>query len=168
MQIPADLAQSWLTWQCQAVPGIIRGVIVAIDDEGLLGDVLAFHPEEGDGRSLMMDYAYIALKDGKGLVKTRLEYGPDNKRLCDLVACPLLINGKPVAVMSMIMAVRSEQQLKTLLKLVQWAGVWMKTLASVHQQRTKKRNTGIFFLTLAKSIHEQASTLMLWNLLLKN
>lgn len=158
MSIPADLAQEWLIWQCQVVSGIIRGMVFAIDDDGSLGEVIASHPESGEGRSLMKDYAYSALKEGKGLVKIRQKYGPSDERLCDLVACPILIDGKPVAVMSMIMAVRSEQQLHTLLKLVQWSGLWMKTLASVHQQRSKKRNTGIFFLTLARSIHEQPST----------
>ena len=157
MAIPSDLAKDWLNWQCQVVSGIIRGVIVNIDHAGEMGDVLACYPEPGDGQSLLQDSAYEALKEGRGLVKTQQNYGPNNSRSCDVIACPLMVDGKPVAVVSMIMSVRAEQQLRTLLKLMQWSGTWAKTLVSIEEQRAKKRNTGIFFLTLAKSIHEQPS-----------
>ena len=157
MSIPSDLAQDWLAWQCQVVSGIIRGVVVDIDNDGSLSDVLACYPETGDGQALMMDAAYEVLKTGKGLIQTQKTYGPEDIRSCDVIACPLLVEGKPVAVVTMIMSLRSGQQLQTLLKLVQWSGIWVKTLVSIHEQRNKKRNTGIFFLTLAKSIHEQPS-----------
>lgn len=158
MSIPADFAKQWLEWQCQVVSGVIRGMLFGVDEEGKLSESIVMHPDSGDSQDLMRQSAANALLENKGLVLTRQTYGSDHDRSCDLVACPLLVEGKPVAVLAIMLAVRSRQQLETLLKLLSWSGIWMKTLLEVQAQRTKKRNTGIFFLTLAQAIHEHRSS----------
>jgi len=32
--LPAEIARSWLVWQCKMVPGVIHGAIFAINVEG--------------------------------------------------------------------------------------------------------------------------------------
>lgn len=160
MSVSADLAQEWLVWQCKMVTGIIRGVFYPVTDDAHLGEPLSVWPNEVDadqqrGDVQLQDAAAQVLKSKRELALSRQLYGRDKNRTGDIVACPLFVDERLVAVVAVLMSPRAELQLQTILKLQQWSALWMKTL--LQQQRVAKRNTGLFFWTLATAINEQPS-----------
>lgn len=161
MSVSADLAQEWLDWQCKMVTGIIRGVFYPVTEDAHLGAPLSEWPNKGDasqqlGHLQLQDAAAQVLKNKRELALSRQLYGHDKNRTGDIVACPLFVDERLIAVVAMLMSPRADLQLQTILKLQQWSASWMKTL--LHQQQAATRNTGVFFLTLATAINEQAST----------
>ena len=161
MSVSADLAQEWLAWQCKMVTGIIRGVFYPVTEDAHLGAPLSVWPNKGDasqqlGNLQLQDAAAQVLKNKRELALSRQLYGHDKNRTGDIVACPLFVDERLVAVVAILMSPRADLQLQTILKLQQWSASWMKTL--LHQQQAATRNTGLFFLTLATAINEQAST----------
>lgn len=160
MSVSADLAQEWLAWQCKMVTGIIRGVFYPVTEDAHLGAPLSVWPNEGDasqqlGNLPLQDAAAQVLKNKRELALSRQLYGHDKNRTGDIVACPLFVDERMVAVVAILMSPRAELQLQTILKLQQWSASWMKTL--LQQEGAAKRNTGLFFWTLATAINEQPS-----------
>ena len=127
--LSTELAQTWLSWQCRMVAGIIRGKIYRTGAGNTLGTLLATWPGEGEGESQLEQAAVEVLKAGRGKVFPKQKYGPNLQRTCDLVSCPLLIDGQPVAVLSVMISTRSEPQQHAVLQLLQWGGLWMESLA---------------------------------------
>jgi len=127
--LPQELAQRWLAWQCRMVAGIIRGKLYLYTGGETLGEPVATWPGDGEGREQLEQAAVMALKTGRGKVLSKQKYGPGNQRTCDLISCPLLVDGKPVAVVSAMISARSEAQQHAVLQLLQWGGLWMESLA---------------------------------------
>ncbi|MCB1761076.1 MAG: HlyD family efflux transporter periplasmic adaptor subunit [Gammaproteobacteria bacterium] len=126
--LSSNLAETWLAWQCRMVAGIIRGAIYRVDEQGTIGDPLSFWPGEGEGELRLLEVATKSLAAGRGLVASKRRYGPGGQRTCDLVSCPLLIRGTPVAVVSAMISTRSAAQQHAVLQLLQWGGLWMESL----------------------------------------
>jgi len=124
-----ELAQRWLTWQCRMVAGIIRGNLYLYAGSETPGELIATWPGEGEGRELLDHAALLALRAGRGKMLAKQKYGPGNQRTCDLISCPLLLDGQPVAVVSVMISTRPEAQQHAVLQLLQWGGLWMKSLA---------------------------------------
>ncbi len=145
-----DLAQTWLTWQCRMVAGIIRGALYLPVDAKRIGSAISTWPGEGEGESQLIDAATQALMENHGVVRSQQHYGPGNQRICDLVACSLLVDNKPVAVVAVMVSARSASQQHAVLQLLQWGGLWMETL--VHQHSAAQREAGPFSSTLLTAI----------------
>ena len=137
--LPTDLANSWLTWHCRMVAGIIRGALYLPLDSGKTGSAISMWPAEGqvEGETQLIDVASQALTENRGVVRSKERYGPENRRVCDLVASPLLVNDEPVAIAVLMISPRSELQQHAILQLLQWGGEWMGTL--VKQQSASQR-----------------------------
>lgn len=148
--LSADLAQTWLAWQCGMIAGIIRSTIYFPGDAENIGSAIASWPGEGEGEPQLIDMAKQALSEKRGLVRSQQRYGPSDQRTCDLIACPLLVDGKPVAVVAMMISARSEPQQHAVLQLLQWGGLWMETL--LQQQSAAQREEGAFALTAMTAI----------------
>lgn len=144
--LPVDLAQEWLAWQCRMIAGIIRGALYLPADAEQLDSAISIWPGEGEGESQLIDAATQALTENRGVVRSQQRHGPGNRRVCDLVACPLLIEDELVAVVAVMISTRSEPQQHAVLQLLQWGGLWMETL--VRQQTAKQLEAGAFSLTL--------------------
>ncbi|PCJ14434.1 MAG: hypothetical protein COB04_15210, partial [Gammaproteobacteria bacterium] len=54
-RLPGDLAEQWLTWQCRAIAGIIRGAIYFPNDNGGLESAIATWPDDSEAYSLKGD-----------------------------------------------------------------------------------------------------------------
>lgn len=150
LPLSAELAQTWLAWQCRMVAGIIRGALYLIPEPGRLDAAISIWPGKGEGQAQLQDTAAQALKDKQGTIRSQLKYGPGNHRICDLIACPLLVNGEPVAVVSVMISTRSEPQEHAVLQLLQWGGLWLETL--IHQQSEAQREVSAFTLALMTEI----------------
>ncbi len=151
-----DLAQTWLTWQCRMIAGIIRGALFLPVDAERIGSAISTWPGGGGSASQLIDAATQALAENRGVARSLQKYGPENRRTCDLVACPLLVDDKPVAVVTVMISPRSESQQHAVLQLLQWGGLWMETL--IHQQSAVQREAGAFSLTLMTAILGHSSS----------
>ena len=154
--LSAELAQKWLAWQCRMVAGIIRGALYLPVDAQRLDPAISSWPEEGEGESLLMGVATQALLKNRGVVSSQQRYGPENQRACELIACPLMVNRKPVAVVAVMISPRSEAQQHAVLQLLQWGGLWMETL--LQQQSAAQHEAGAFALTAMTAILGHSSS----------
>ncbi len=154
--LPTGVAQTWLAWQCRMVAGIIRGALFPPIDAAHLGSAISIWPCEGEGQSQLIDAATRALEQGRGQVRSQQHYGPGNHRTCDVIACPLLVDNLPVAVVAVMVSTRSEPQQNAVLQLLQWGGLWMETL--VRQQAAAQRETGAFSVTLVTAILDRSAS----------
>ncbi|RKZ43665.1 MAG: hypothetical protein DRQ58_12310, partial [Gammaproteobacteria bacterium] len=127
-----ELAEAWLSWQCQMLSGTIRGKLYQASAGKPLGSVLAIWPEPGEGERYLHAAANKALTKGKGTIYTRVQYGPGDKRIADIISCPLQVGGQIFAVVSVMLSTRADSQHQAVLQLLQWGGLWMDTLV---QQR---------------------------------
>lgn len=125
-----ELARTWLAWQCRMVAGIIRGNLYLCSGSETPGELIATWPNQGEGAAQLQHAAAMALKAGRGKVFSKQKYGPGDQRTCDLISCPLLLEGRPVAVVSAMISTRSEAQQHAVLQLLQWGGLWMDSLAN--------------------------------------
>ncbi|MCP4042205.1 MAG: HlyD family efflux transporter periplasmic adaptor subunit [Gammaproteobacteria bacterium] len=151
-----DLAQDWLAWQCRMVAGIIRGAIYLPADAEHLDSAISIWPGEGEGESQLIDAASQALTENRGVTLQQQYYGPGDRRICDLVACPLLVENEMVAVVAVMISTRSESQQHAVLQLLQWGGLWMETL--VRQQKVARLESAPFSLTLMTAILGHSSS----------
>jgi multidrug efflux pump subunit AcrA (membrane-fusion protein) len=128
----SELAEAWLSWQCQMLSGTVVGKLYQASEGKPLGSVLAIWPASGEGEQYLDAAANEALTSGKGTVHTRVQYGPGDKRIADIVSCPLQVEGHVFAVVSVMLSTRADSQHQAVLQLLQWGGLWMDTLV---QQR---------------------------------
>lgn len=135
-----ELGQEWIEWQCRMVAGIIRGVLFLPDNSGDSGSIIAIWPGEGEGENQLKDVAIQALSKNRGVTHSHKRYGPEGQRICDLVATPLIVDNKPVAVVAVMLSQRSKPQQHAVLQLLQWGGMWMETL--FHHQNFVKQEAG--------------------------
>ena len=145
-----ELAGTWLAWQCRMVAGIIRGHLYLCSGSATPGELIATWPGEGEGAAQLEHAALTALTEGRGKLFPKQKYGPGNQRTCDLIACPLLLHGRPVAVVSAMISTRSEAQQHAVLQLLQWGGLWMESL--INWQFSLRREVGAGSLGMVAAI----------------
>jgi biotin carboxyl carrier protein len=160
--LSADLADAWLSWQCKMLSGTVRGKLYQVSKSVSLGSVLAIWPDSGEGEQLLDEAASEALATNSGIVRTREQYGPGNKRISDLIACPLQVDGQVFAVVSVMLSTRAESQHQAVLQLLQWGGLWMDTLV---QQRDTSDISLQIIVAMLKQDNLNASVLELCNIL---
>ena len=148
--LPADLARSWLAWQCRMVAGLIRGAIFLPAGSDRAGPLIAVWPEEREDELLLSGAASQALAEGRGVLRSQEHYGSADQRTCDLIACPLLAENQPVGAVAVMISTRSKFQQHAVLQLLQWGGLWMETL--VHQRTAAQREEGVFSTVLMTAI----------------
>lgn len=156
-RLSPELARTWLAWQCRMVAGIINGGVYLPTEVVNKGPAIAAWPNEGDVKPLpqSVDIATQALTEGRGVMRSLQRYGPDNQSVCDLIACPLLVGGVPVAIVSVMISPRSEAQQQAVLQLLQWGGLWIDSV--VKQQLFTQQDAGA--MTAMTAMLQHSSTL---------
>ncbi|WP_261842182.1 efflux RND transporter periplasmic adaptor subunit [Aliamphritea ceti] len=148
--LSADLAQTWLAWQCKMVAGLISGAIYLPADIENKTSALTVWPLNSAEEPQLIEIAARALADRSGVLRAQQQYGPSNNRSCDLIACPLLVDSEPVGIVSVMISTRSESQQNAVLQLLQWGSLWMETL--IYQQCASRREYGAFSLSLMTAV----------------
>lgn len=143
------LIEAWLAWQCRMIAGLFRGVVIRVDD-GQLADVISSWPDKATELQQFIEAATESLRQTKGIVRSQQPYGTERQRFCDMVASPLMLNGKPVAVIVVMMSARAELQQQAVLQLLQWGGLWVETL--MKQDANAENPSSSFALQLVNSI----------------
>jgi len=143
--------QEWLAWQCRMISGVVIGVLfLPAPAEGQTLSPVAIWPDEQESSPQFADIAQRALEEKRGLILPRQQCGQN----CDLLAYPLLVDGKPVAVMVVAITMRSEPQQRAILQLMQWGGMWMDSM--VRQQIVSEQAHSATLFELISTTLEQA------------
>lgn len=154
--LPEDIAASWLNWQCQMAAGVIRGSLFSVDAVQQLGPVLATWPAKRQVNARLRALGERAASGTRGVALGSQAYGPNDQRVCDMVACPVQAFGRTIAVVSMMITTRSHPQRNAVLQLLQWGSVWIETL--IEQRNAVKRDTGRFAMGLFDRVMAAPST----------
>jgi multidrug resistance efflux pump len=136
-----DLLRTWLNWQCQMIAGLIHGVVYPVQEQGIADHFEARYPADGSPGKELYAASVEALDAGNAIALSRQTYGPNDKRACDILACPLSFNGRIVAVVAVTMAIRSEPQQRAVLQLIQWGSQWLTTTVNRRAHLVTLRDT---------------------------
>lgn len=150
----SSVASKWLIWQCEMISGVIQGAIY-IPGNLQLGSAQVLWPIDGHVESLLLEASNEVKNTGAGVKLSKLSYGPNLQRLCDVVASPIIKEGQVTAIVAISLSVRSEAQQQAVLQLVRWGGLWLDTLIEREQRFTEKRNE--YILTLSSSVARQSN-----------
>ncbi|MGB5326192.1 MAG: GAF domain-containing protein, partial [Pseudomonadales bacterium] len=137
-----EVAKTWLDWQCKMIAGVISGNLYLPAEDGATIGLVSSWPTDTDGELSLAAIAQRVAKSRHSEVIPRHKYGPGNQRVCDLIASPLVSDGKVLAIVCCGVSTRSEAQQQAILKLLQWGCLWLDTL--LHQQSIAAREYGTF------------------------
>jgi multidrug resistance efflux pump len=124
--------QEWLAWQCQMISGAISGALFLPGKPGNACVPAAIWPDGQESVAYLADIAERALIQQRGLILPRQKYNQDGDQTCDLMTCPVLVDGVPVAVIVVAIMTRPEPQQRAVLQLMQWGAMWMESMAVQH------------------------------------
>lgn len=145
---------TWLSWQCRMVSGLIRGALFLPTEEGQLGRPVAQWPQQNDDISLLSTVTATVLAQGICTVQSNVQYGDGEGHICDVVACPLIMNGQLVAVVAVMITSRSLPQRHAVTQLLEWGLLWLENL--LRQQEVAKQETSKVTLSLiAAALHHK-------------
>ncbi len=150
------LASAWLEWQCQMVSGAIRGAVYSLGKIEL-SEANALWPADGLAEPLLVAAATQAEKNNASVQFSKIAYGPNNQRLCDVIACPILTDGVATAFVALAFSVRSEPQQQAVLQLIRWGGLWLDTLSERQQKSNAHQHE--YALALSSSVASQPNVL---------
>ncbi len=149
-----ELANAWLAWQCTMVAGIIRGAVYLPNDIKPKS-ALSIWPDNGECEPQLVA-ASVQVQKKSGSVKfSKIAYGSERQRICDVVACPIMQDGEAIAIVSVAISIRSEPQQHAVIQLLRWGGLWIETLSQNNSYM--QQNGGIFPLQLISAILSQSS-----------
>ena len=156
VKLDKELADSWLSWQCEMVSGVICGAIF-MPELIRPNTALSVWPTEGLGIAQLVAAATQAHKKNTGVKFSKITYGPNQQRLCDVIACPIYKDGSMIAIIAMSFSIRSEPQQLAVMQLLRWGGLWFETL--LDKQQPDARHQQALAFQIVSSVENQPSTL---------
>ena len=153
--LPAEIARSWLLWQCKMVAGVIHGAIFTASSEEESNKWLATWPEDGDRDPMLLAIAEEVIDSREAVRHSGEQYGSGDLGTCDLIGCPLFAAKKVVGVVVLMISPRSDAQQFAVLQLLQWGSIWIEKL--IEQRLTYQKEFGSFATNLISIALGQAS-----------
>ena len=121
-----EMAIFWLELQCRMLEGVARAAVYLCTD-GVDSLVAAgFWPEDnGDGPTSLLATAKRAINEQRGVVSGHVADAVPGTRLC-CAAFPINVNSIPLGAVSVEIIDRSEEQLRLLMRQLQWGVAWIE------------------------------------------
>jgi multidrug resistance efflux pump len=121
-----EMAIFWLDLQCRILDGVARGGVYLYNDETDSLVATGFWPEDkGDGPTSLLATAKRSINEQRGVVSGHVASADPGTRLC-CAAYPFLVDGTPVGAVSVEIVDRSEEQLRSLIRQLQWGVAWIE------------------------------------------
>ena len=132
-QTVEEFCVSWLAIQCQAIGGVIDGVVVLQRPGSQAFAPVAFFPNVKRDRGHLAEVTERALKEGRGVINPGVQPGEDGEEeaRCQL-AYPVRVDGQLRGVVGMDLESRPESQLRTTMRDLQWGSGWLEVLLRRH------------------------------------
>jgi multidrug resistance efflux pump len=129
---PEAYTQSWLTLQCLMIPGCLDGVVI-LQKPGTQEFVpAAFWPQDGRrDRAHLAEVTEKALREGRGQVAPRevpSTLDPGRTMTHYQIVCPVRIDGVLKGVVTIEVDPRSEGQVETATRQLQWGAGWLEVM----------------------------------------
>lgn len=159
--LSAEVAQTWLSWQCQMVAGVIFGVIFAVNKGDLATDRLAAWPDDVPRDPVLSEISQTVVAERQGVIRSHDRHGLGSLSPCDIIGCPLVAAGQMVGVVVMIISTRSGTQQRAILQLLQWGALWIDRLIgqrSDQQQQFETFSTSLVTAMLERADAQQVAT----------
>ncbi len=120
------------------ISGVNRGAVYITSDARAetLAQVTCW-PADAECTATMRSLAIKALHNGAGLIKSLLDKDDGRREVLDHVAYPITRSGQRLAVVVLAMEMRSEEQRRAVLQLLQWGAIWLERAL---QRQTSNRN----------------------------
>jgi RND family efflux transporter MFP subunit len=159
--LPAEIARSWLVWQCQMVAGVIYGAIFTPNTVADSENWLASWPEDGKQNSMLQVLAHDVIQSGKAVTRSSEPYSSGDLGTCDSIGCPLISDNEIVGVVILVISSRSESQQRAILQLLQWGGIWIEKLIGQrisNQQQFGEFTSSLIFTALGHATCREAAS----------
>lgn len=139
-----EMAIFWLDLQCRMLDGVARAAVYLCTDEADSLLAAGFWPEDkGDGPTSLLATAKRAIDEQRGVVSGHVASAAPGTRLC-CAAFPFNVNGSPLGAVSVEIVDRSEEQLRSLIRQLQWGVAWIEL---GYQRNSNLRNDNILTTT---------------------
>lgn len=122
------IAQNWVSWQCRMISGVICGGLYVPESSGALGQPLALFPQAAVNSAYLASVAVQTQSSISRTSRPNQQYGRNKGQTCDLLACPLMIDDKLTAIVSLMVAPRSQPQRDAVIQLLEWGMQWLEAL----------------------------------------
>jgi RND family efflux transporter MFP subunit len=158
--LSSDVAQLWLSWQCQMVSGVIFGAIFAVNNGVVAADRLAAWPDDVPRDPILNEISQAVVAGGQGVIRSHNRHGLGALSPCDIIGCPLVAAGQMVGVVVMIISTRSGTQQRAILQLLQWGALWIDRLIgqrSDFQQKFETFSTSLVSAMLERGNAQQVA-----------
>ena len=147
--------QTWLSHQCQMLPGSIQAVLLSgPPDEGPYDQAL-FWPDEGHDHAVLSGVAQAALRNKQAVVKTRNNEVEKTGEPLDALACPLFLSGRLFGVVAIEMTNRSQPMQQATVQQVQAGAKWLETMIQLQGSTAKDQLVNLVDLVAAGLEDEQ-------------
>jgi multidrug resistance efflux pump len=119
---PREMAEFWLQLQCLMLSGVSRAcTYLDVGDERLTP--VAFYPRRSDGPTSLLGAARKALTERKGVVSG---HNPGKAAGLCCAAYPFIVDDTPCGAVAIELEDRSEQDLRAVMRALQWGAAWME------------------------------------------
>lgn len=133
---PEVFSRYWLALQCRMVSGTVRGqVALDITGRGIL-DPIAQWPDGDPGAEGLINAANRATDEKRGVVYGHREGRREADATC-FAAYPLIVDGALRGVVSVEIADRSENDLRAVMRQLQWGVVWVEVFLRRQKAQTE-------------------------------
>lgn len=159
--IPAEIARSWLVWQCQMVAGVIHGAIFAPSTVEDSDNWLATWPENGKREPMLQVIAHDVIENSETVTRSSEPYGSSDLTTCDFIGCPLVSDNEIVGVVVLMISPRSESQQRAILQLLQWCSLWIEKLIGqriTYQQEFSTFTTNLISTALSHATYRETAS----------
>lgn len=145
-----SMALTWLNWQCRMVSGATCGALFIPENKENIGEPVAQWLAVDGGVSLLTGVAELAQSKANSTIRGNQPYGIKKGQSCDLLACPLIIDDKVAAVVSLMISPRSQPQRHAVMQLLEWGMLWLENL--LRQEVAARHENGEVSLQLLSSL----------------
>lgn len=147
-------AAAWLEIQCRLTGGVACGVVVLGAPEKGPFLPVAYWPDESEATLQLTSLADLVMQERQGAVRKgkQSESGDDEAR--DTLAYPLLVDDQLCGVVALEIAHRSEEQLRQVMRQLQWGCAWLEALVRRKTFTAKDRLVAVLDLVAVSLEHE--------------
>ncbi len=126
--LTVELAQSWLTWQCNMVSGVAYGAIFLPPDSENKIVRIASWPQESQQMPGFSKVAKHIVSKGRGMVLSNWPHKSKKEQAYNVIGCPLQTKDRLIGVAIIMINKRAKSQQRAVFQLMQWSGVWIEDL----------------------------------------
>ncbi len=124
----SELIQSWLTLQCQMIPGVRQAILIlGAAADGAVAPAAAWPSDQLD-MALLAEAGKLALHKKAAVVQPRIAQNTEHSDGPVIVACPLFQDKQLIGVVVLEVERLNEQQQSALLQLLKWGAAWLQLL----------------------------------------